>query len=807
MNSFGKDLEYAWRTLRRSPGFASIAVLTLALGAGANTAIFSVVDSVLLRPLAYDHPERVVVLGEKKPCCVFAPTSAANFIEYQRRNRSFAVLAASWGRNFILTGRGEPLWLNGQTVTANFFDVFGVRAMRGRTLDPKLDGPGLSRSAVLSYGAWKTKFAGDPRIVGATVTLSGSTCNIVGVMPAEFRSPSGRADLWVSARYAAPEFSDTAKPEFLTSFNSNYMRPMGLLKPGVTLAQAQAEFDSLSQQLEREHPSPNAKKRARLEPVLDFVVGNVRPALWTLLGAVGLVLLIACSNVANLLLARGSIRQREIALRASLGAGRLRIARQLLTESALISFLGGALGLVFAYWLVVMLGVLRPATLPRMADIRVNPEVFLFALGVAIFTGLVSGVAPAVRAARTDLNVALKQGARSMLGAQGQGLRRGLVIAEIALSLTLLTGAGLLIRSFARLLDVSPGFQPDHVVTALISIPPAKYDSNERLAAFFDRLTARVASLPGVTAAGGVDALPFSGSQTNGDISVEGRPKPKPGDEINAEKRIAIGDYFQTLRIPLLRGRYFEAKDAGLPVVIINQNLAKFAFPNEDPIGKRINWGGDEPWMTIVGVVGNVHQFNVDERPTLDTYVPFRQYPTNALTIALRTAGDPASFAAQIRAEVAAIDKDQPVASVDLLADLVSKSFDQRRFQMSLIGALAALALVLASIGIYGVISYAVASRTQEIGVRVAVGATGPQVLRLVLRGALSMTLIGIAVGMGLSMALGRLIASLLYNTGAIDPAAYAGAAGVLLAVALVASWAPAARAARLDPARALREE
>jgi putative ABC transport system permease protein len=815
MDTIAADLRFAARLLWKSPGFTAVAVLTLALGIGANTAIFSVVDSVLLRPLPYRPGGELVVLGEEKPCCKFAPTAPGNLLDYQRYSRSFEQLAGTIWRNYVVRrSGGESLWLQGMEVTPNFFAVFGVPALRGRTLAAAIDRPGGPRAAVLAYGTWRERFGGDPRLLGSTILLNDHAFTVVGIMPPGFE-PMSAADLWVSAGLPAPMWNDDPKADAVRTRDINYIRPIGRLRHGVSVAQARAEMVAISRRLELAFPGDNAKKVVRLEPALDYAVHEARPALWMLLGAVGLILLIACTNLANLLLARGSVRQREIALRASLGAGRWRLARQLLTETLMLTALGGGLGLLLARWSVNLLVALRPGNLPRVLEVGIHPEALLFAAAVTLAAGMLAGLAPAVgtlRTVRVDLGLALRQGGRgpgdAAGGRGGNRLRHGLVVAEIAMSLALLIGAGLLIRSFGKLLAISPGFEAEGVLAADLPLPEARYRSDAQVVAFVDRLLRRTAALPGVAAAGIVDSVPFGHNEVNGDIYILGRPKPRPGEEIDAEKREVSGGYFHAMRIPLRRGRTFDDRDSpSAPAVIVNENLARYAWPGQDPIGKQLRWGDQDPWMTVVGVVGNVHQFSLDEKPTLDTYVPYRQVPAGAFTLVVRRAANPLGLATQLRQEVLALDREQPIARLGLLAEMVDRSLAQRRFQMLLIGSLALLALVLASLGVYGVTSYAVLQRTQEVGVRMALGARRGQVLALVLRGTLAMTGAGIATGVLGSLALGRFMQALLYGIGGDDPAVYALGCVTLVGVALVAAYLPARRTADIDPAITLRGE
>ncbi len=813
MDTLAADLRFAARLLRRSPVFAAVAILTLALGIGANTAIFSVVDSVLLRPLPYRPGGEVVVLGEKMTCCDFAPMSPANLLDFQRYLRGFEQLAGTNGTDCALTRRGgEPFWLQGLQVTPNYFAVFGIPAQLGRTLSPAIDRPGAPGALVLANATWRRHFGGDPAAVGTVVQVNGRPHTIVGVMPQDF-SLLSRAELWVAAPFAAPTPDSDPTGQMVSHRDDNYIRPLGRLRPGVSLEQARAELITISHRLERAFPDENASKVAQLRPLRDWVVGRAGPDLWLLLGAVGLILLIACANLANLLLARGTVRAREMALRASLGAGRPRLVRQQLTETLLMGLLGGGLGLALAALGVYLLGVLRPGNLPRVGEVRIHPEALLFTLAAALLSALLAGLAPALRALRFDLRSALAEGGRGTAGAGGAagGLRRGLVVAEIAMSLALLIGAGLLIRSFAKLLEVSPGFDPEGVVAADLPLSQARYPAEPQVVDWTDRLLRRVAALPGVTAAGTVDAVPFGNTSTDGDILIEGRPKPRAGMGTDAQKRIAGGDYFRAMGIPLLRGRVFDGRDnaAGLPVVIVNEHLARYAWPGQDPLGKRLRWddGTGGSWLTVVGVVGNLHMFSLDEKPTLDTYRPQAQRPIHTFTLVVRRAAEPLALAAQLRQEVLALDRQQPIARIELVSRRLDGSLELRRFQMLLLGSLALLALLLASIGIYGVMSYAVVQRTREIGVRLALGAPRRQVLALVLRGALAMTGMGIGTGVAGSLVLGRWMGALLYGVSGFDPAAYALGCTVLSGVALLAAFLPARRASAIDPLVSLRAE
>lgn len=807
LHSLGQDLLYAGRLLRRSPGFTLTVVLILALSIGANTAIFGVVDTVLLRPLPYKDAERLVVIGERSQYADFGPTTPGNFLDYQRRLRDFEVVAATVPRSLTLTGRGFPEQLEGEVVSTNFFDLFGVPPALGRALSPRLDKPYGPRAAVLSYAAWRRHFGGDPGVVGKTVLLSGEGVTIAGVMPESFVTPR-EAEIWLSPRYEAPEPTSDSTPDVMQDRgNYLFLRPYARLRAGVSLAQAQAELKRLSKRLEEEYPGANTNKVASAIPLRERWVGDIRVALLTLQAAVGLILLIACANVANLLLARGTLRYHEMAVRSSIGAGRMRLVRQMLAESLLLAVMGGALGFLLATVGMRVLVTLGPANLPRLNELRVHPTMLLFALALSIVTALLSGLFPAWRTSRTELTEALKQGGRSGTSG-GHWLRRALVVLEVTLSVSLLIALTLLIRSFTNLLSVDPGFNPRQVLVAELSLPAAAYDKDEKATIFFDQLLERVRVLPGVTQVGLVDALPFSNNGLAGKLVVADRPEPKDGEELTTEKRVVSPSYFATLGIPLLQGRNFLDSDdqGGAPVVIVNQRLAETLWPQGDPIGKRIGWG--EGWMTVVGVVGNIHHSNLEQEKTLDTYVPYRQAGwVRSMAVAVRSQQDPALLGSSLRKGVMEIDKNQALTQVNLLQDLVAESYARRRFQTLLISLLGFLALSLASMGIYGMMAYTVSQRTREFGIRLALGAERRGLFRAVLREAASIAGLGMLAGTLIALALVRLIQSLLYDVKGTDLASYFTSCLIVFAVALLAGYFPARRAMGIDPLVAMRDQ
>ncbi len=807
LSSLRQDLLHAGRLLRRSPGFTLTVVLILALSIGVNTAIFGVVDTVLLRPLPYPESDRLVVMGERSQYADFGPTTPGNFLDYQRRVRSLEVVAATVPRSLTLTGRGLPEQLEGEVVSANFFDLFGVPAFLGRTLNPRRDKAYGQRAAVLSHGAWRRHFGGDPGVIGKTVILDGESFILAGVMPESFVTPRA-AEIWVSPRYEAPEPTSDSKPDVMQDRgNYLFLRPYARLRAGVTLAQARAELRVFSRRLEQEYPGANTNKVALAVPLQEWWVGDVHVALLMLQAAVGLILLIACANVANLLLARGTMRHHEMAVRSSMGAGRARLVRQMLAESFLLAMMGGALGSLLAVLTVHLLATIGPANLPRLNELRVHPAMLLFALGISIVAALIAGLFPAWRTSRTELTEALKQSGRAMTSG-GRWLRQALVVLEVTLAVSLLVALTLLVRSFSNLLSVDPGFNPDQVLVAELSLPAAQYDQDEKARFFFDQLLERVRALPGVTRVGLVDALPFSNNGLGGKLVIADRPEPKEGEELTTEKRIVSPGYFETLGIPLLQGRDFlDSDDQGnAPVVIVNERLAQTVWPQENPIGRRISWGED--WMTVIGVVGNVHQSNLQEDLTLDTYVPYRQAEwVRSMAVALRSQKDPALLGNSLRKAVMEIDKNQALTRVTLLRDLVAESYARRRFQTLLISLLGLLALLLASIGIYGVMAYTVSQRTHEFGIRLALGAEKKRLFRLVLRETASIAGLGMLAGTLAALALVRLIQSLLYEVNGTDLVSYFTSCLIVFAVALLAGYFPARRAMGVDPLVAMRDK
>ena len=805
METLLNDIRYGIRSLARHPGFTTVAVITLALGIGANTAIFSVVNAVLLRPLPFAEPEQIIWLWDTQPQLPTAPASVADFVDWKAQNRSFEPLAAfQSGNMFFDAGYGTedvPVGL----VTPEIFSLFRVSPILGRTFTNEETMPGPpSRLAVLSYSTWQNKFGSDPNVVGRTIQLSGTTHTIIGVMQAGFSFPE-RAQLW------RPFPID---PNQLDR-GPHYLSVVGRLKRDVTQAQAQADLSAIAARLAQQYPDQIAGHGVKLEPLTDVVVGDIGSALYVLLAAVGFVLLIACANLANLMLARVGVRQKEIAVRSALGARRLRIVRQLLTESIMLAMVGGVAGLLLAIWAVSWLVSLAPDAIPRLNEIGVDPRVAGFTLLLSLATGVLFGLAPALQVSRPDLTDALKETGRTTVGLRGSWLRGALVMSEVGLSLVLLVGAGLMIRSFAKLNQVDPGFTPERVLTLGVALLPSKYPKDEQVATFYSQILERAAATPGVESAGAISNLPLSGSNTSDYFTIEGRPAIAKEAEPMAEYRVVTPRYFESMGIPLMAGRDFAATDTKQSpnVVVINDAFARRHFTGENPLGHRIKLQNQErdPLM-IVGVVGNVRDFGLDELPAPTAYVPFLQDPLSksyerSMTIVARSKSDPGAIAASLRAELTSMDKSLPVYALKPMTEYLRDSLSRRRFNMVLLTAFSGLALALAAIGIYGVISYGVAQRTREMGIRMALGAQSRDVVKLVLRQAMLMTLGGVAIGLLASFALTRLMRSLVFSVSVTDPLTFAVIALLLIFVSLLACLIPARRATKVDPLVALRYE
>jgi putative ABC transport system permease protein len=807
-----KELRYAARMLVKRPGFTLVAVLTLALGIGANTAIFSVVNATLLRPLPFKDPDRVVMIWGvlAKLQADTLPNSAPNFEGLRKDAKSFEHMSAFRSWSWQLTGSGDPELLRGARVTSDFFEAVGAGPTLGRVFTAEEDVPNRAPVAVISYDLWQRHFGGDQNVIGKTITLTGQNAMVIGVMPAGFRFPGG-ANMIPGLQFSLQ--NDVWMPLAITDEqrqrqgNLN-LATIGRLKPGVSPLQGRTELNAIQQGL----PLGTIGFGINVVPLHQQMVGTIRKPLFVLLATVAFVLLIACANIANLLLARATSRQKEIAIRAALGAGRRRIVGQLLTESLLLSITGGAIGLLLAVWGNSLLVSLIPREVPRISEVSVDPRILLFTLAISILTGLIFGLVPALQASRFDLNKSLKDGVRGMTSGAGQNrLRSLLVVSEVAMALVLLIGAALLMKSFVRLLEVKPGFNPANVLTfevQLPNLPPSRYERDEEQTAFFQQLTTRLQALPGVENAGGVLSLPLSGAVESTDLFVAGQES-RDGLRPQADYTVVTPNYFATLQIPLLQGRQLNAQDkqdAPL-VIVINDTLAARLWPGQDPIGKRLRVGFEEKDREVIGVVGTIKQTTLDAEAHAAMYLPHLQSPNPRLTLLVRTHGDPLSIAAAVRQEVRAIDKDVPVTQVQTMEKVLGASVAQPRFSMLVVALFAALALVLSAVGIYGVMAYAVSRRAHEIGVRMALGAGANQVLKLVLKDGMTLALAGIALGLLGAFALTRLMASLLFGVGAKDPATFISVAVFLALVAFIACYIPARRATKVDPLVALRNE
>ncbi|HEX3249619.1 MAG TPA: ABC transporter permease [Pyrinomonadaceae bacterium] len=801
MDSLFKDIRYGLRGLLKRPGFTAIALVALALGIGANTAIFSLVNAVILRPLPFPEPDQLVwVYGNIRNGGNRASVSPLDFLDYRNQNKTFEQFGASITTPLPvnLTGNGDPERLMASGVTGNYFDMFKVSPALGRGFTLENEKTGQDQVTVLSYAFWHKRFAGDPDIINKTIILDSKPFQVIGVMPAGLSLPQS-AELWIPLTF-------DVNPE-MKQRKAHFLRPIGRLKPGVTLLQAQADTDRIAAQLEQQFPDSNTGWNLRLLSLREQLVGRTRTTVFILFGAVGFVLLIACANVANLLLVRAAARQKEIALRTALGASRLRIVRQMLTESLLLSILGGALGALLAVWGVEVLVSLSADSLPPTVNVNIDATVLLFTLLISLLTGLLFGLAPAFRTAKVNLIDSLKDGERGAEGALRNRTRSLLVIFESAVAVILLIGAGLLVRSLIALQKVDPGFDSNNVLTLRIDLPHKKYEGEGKTANFFEQLETRVASLPGVQAVGMVTELPLSGQPNDLPFTVEGRPPVSPDQAFDADFRRVNQNYFAALHIPLLRGRNFTEQEVrqGDNVTIVSQQLVDVVFPNEEPLGKRLVSEIGNQAYEIIGVVGDIRHRSLGEQPFAAMYFPTRN--SNRTNLVIRTQGDPLSLVAAVRKEVQALDPDQPIAAVKRMSDWLESSVAEPRYRTTLLGMFAALAMILAATGIYGVMSYSVAQRTHEIGIRMALGARQLDVLKLVVRQGMLLTLVGVALGLLGAFALTRVMESLLFEVTAKDPFTFAVVAALLIAVAFIACFIPARRATKVDPLVALRYE
>lgn len=818
MNQLWQDIRYGVRSLLKHPGFTLVALVTLALGIGANTAIFSVVNTVVLRPLPYAEPDRLMTLWETMPGSDHRSVAPGNFVDWRTQNRTFLDMAATFYANFNLTSDGEPERIDGATITSNFMSLLGANAQLGRTFQAD-DDEYQDRSVVLiSEGLWQRRFAADRKVIGRTITIDETPHTIVGVMSPGFQFPE-RSELWVLGRNrgAVPTslISQVPSNDWVHERDAHFIRVIGRLRPGVSLSQAQSDIAAITRRAELDFPKTNSGLGSNVVPLHTQVVGDVRGVLFILLGAVGFVLLIACTNVANLMLARATQREREIAIRAAVGASRLSLIRQLLTESLLLSIAGGVAGLVVSIWAVDLFVKLSPGDIPRLNEASVDLRLLGFTLLVSLLTGVGFGLLPAFAATRTNLNSTLKEGgAKASHGPQRRGARNILVVTEIALAQVLLVGATLLAISYVRVIHIDPGFNPDRVLTAKIAPANKKYPDPQSRSAFYATVLEHLQSLPGVASAGMVMSVPLSGASMNRGFRVEGRPVPKADENVTMDFQIVSPGYFSTLEIPVKQGRGLSAADTETSerVIVINNAMARRYWPNEDPVGQRLMIGEsskDTSWRTIVGVVSDNRHASLSEAPVPTAFISYHQdfesWPRMGFVI--KAKGDAAGLAPVVRKELVSIDPAQPLYAVEPMDNLLQASVAQRRFIMLLLGSLSAIAVLLAMVGVYGVISFSVGERTQEIGIRMALGARAVDVLRMVLSQGMRVACVGIVIGLGAAFALTRLLSSLLFEVSPTDLRTFSIVGLLLGVVAFFACYVPARRATKVDPLVALRYE
>lgn len=802
LRNIAGDLRYGFRILRNSPGFTTVVILSLALGIGANVAIFSAINAILLRPLPYKDPDRLAMLwlDNRRLNLHEDLTSYPNFEDWRSQNHVFEAMSGFTSNDFALGGTEEPLRVDGAIVDAKFFPVLGVSPTLGRVFTESEDQPGHDTVAIISDGLWRTHFGGDPQVIGRTILLNDQSCTVIGVMPPEFGFPTKLVQIWKPL--AVPQRAKASRGGF-------WMSVVGRLKPGIGIEKARAEMSAIGTRLEMQYPDNNRGYGVYVKPLLAHVVGNVRYVLYILLAAVSFVLMIACANVANLLLARGAAREREMALRSAIGAGRKRLITQLLTEGVALSLLAGTLGYFLAFAGIRLLPYVAPKGLPRLDEITMDARVLAFSALVSIVSAIIFGLTPALRISRVDLNDALREGGRSLTGGmRSQRLRTALMIAEVALAVVLLTGGGLMVRSLLALQNVQPGFRAEGVLTMHVSVPRSKYPEGAQAIAWFESVLARIQAVPGVESAGLVSDIFLSATPNSGNFSVEGHPDPPPEQRIEATVDTVSPGYFSTMGTPLVQGRFFTLSDSDgkTPVVIVNQSMAKRFWPSEDPIGRRFRFG-NRPWMTVVGVVADQRRQGLERPARAETFLPFRQRPGRGLYVVIRMTGDPMRLAGLIRSEIRSLEKSAIIDHVETLEQQLSASLLLRRFETKLLTALACVALLLAAIGIYGVTYYSVAQRTHELGVRIALGAKTATLLRMVVGQAVRTTAIGAVVGLAASLALVRSLSNMLYGVSFTDPLTIAAVLLVLGLIAALASYVPARRATNVDPMIALRWE
>jgi len=805
METLLNDIRYGVRMLRKSPGFTAIAVIALALGIASTTAIFSVVDVVLLHPLPYPESNRIMLVGQgtRGSGVSGEVISPANYLDVVARNHVFSQMAVARGWQGNLTGGDRPERIRASMTSASFFSLFGVPPLLGRTLLPDDERPGSDHVVVLGYGLWKRRFGADRSLVGQAITFNGEPYTVVGVMPPTF-SPDDYAELWHPSPYGGvPSHPLTPDKDPRPFRDNDYLDCWGRLKPGVTAAQASADVDAIALQLGKEYPNEDGDLGLNLVGLQEDRVSDIRPILLVLLAAVGFVLLIGCANVANLLLARATARAKEVSIRAALGANRARLVRQLLTESVLLASIGGLLGIVVAIWAVPALLSMSPPDIRSFTQIGVNLDVLAFSLAASLLSGILFGLAPALHASRVDLNDELKEGERGSTGARGR-TRSALVVAEVSLSLTLLIGSGLLVKSFLRLMEVDPGFDANHLLVFNVGLPSTA--SPDQQNNFYKEVVNRLAAIPGVESAGAVSRLPLAGGNSTRSFSLPGSKT-----DYDADIRVSTPSYFQTMHIPLLRGRGLKEQDiAGAPIVaVVNQALADRVFPGQDPVGRYIeNFGPTMDKIQIVGVVGNVHHVGLSAAPRSEVYLTFGQshWPQVFMVVRSKTS-DPLTLTSAAQSAVWGVNRDVPLANIRTMQDVIANSVLRRKFAMQLLTMFAGLAMLLAAIGLYGVMSYTVSQRTHEIGIRMALGAGKPDVLKLIVGQGMGLVAAGVVIGLVASIILTRLMSGLLFSVSARDPLVFGTFAALLALVALVANYVPAHRATKVDPMVALRYE
>jgi putative ABC transport system permease protein len=812
METLFSDVKYAGRLIIKSPLFSLVVVVALALGIGANAAIFSVLNAVLLKPLPYADSGQLVMMWQRFTG-IGVPkdqnwTSPPEFNDVRRLQSSFSDIAAMQGTSFTIRVGETPERILGQFVSSSFFKLLGVEPFAGRTFLPEEEQQGKEAVVVIGHGLWQRRFAADRNLVGRTLNMNGTPYQVIGIAPADFRDPQQpEAEMWAALSFTTQQ---------LVQRGSHGLLVIARLKPGLTLEQARSDMTRVSQRIIEgapEYPYARFGYRVLINPLLEEYVGDIRPALLMLMGSVGLVLLIACTNVANLLLVRASAREREIGIRTALGASRGRLMRQMLTESVVLSLVGALVGVGLARLGVAALAAMAAQSFPRLGDTQIDGTVLAFTIVTAVATGILFGLVPAFQSARDTTQDVLKEGSQSTTAGRGRlRLRRVLVAAEVALSLLLLVGAGLLIKSFMRLQEVNGGFDPSGVLTMRIVVPAARYSQPDQVRSFYREVLRRVSALPGVTGVGASNGIPLSGSGGSGTTTIDNPAFPDDRGTPEADQRIVTTGYFDAMGMTLLSGRLFDDRDTetGQPVAIIDDTMAKTFWPNEDPIGKRIKRGGrqsTQPWLTIVGVVRHVRYRTLEEPSRVQLYMPHAQVPATGMSLAIKTNLDPRTLSTSVQREVIAVDPEQPVWAIRTMDELMATSVMRRRLVMTLLTMFAAIALMLAAVGIYGVISYWVSQRSHEIGIRVAIGASRMDVLKMVLGQSMSVVLIGVVVGLIGASALTRIMTTLLYNVSATDAATFASYSTALILVGLLASYLPARRATRIDPVTMLRQQ